>query len=140
MRTWIPLSTSLLATVWLASACSGTSNRITAPTPLAEGGTQPLRESPPPTAPQPLPPPVDRPAPPDRPSPPPASGTCDAERARFAIGEPAGDALLERARVAAGASTARVLRPNEPITTELNPSRLNLGLGDRDVVQAVHCG
>ena len=71
---------------------------------------------------------------------PPASGTCDADKARFAVGLPASDDLLERARVAAGATTARFLRPNQPITTEYFGWRLNLGLNDQNVIRAVNCG
>jgi hypothetical protein len=48
--------------------------------------------------------------------------------------------LLERARVDAGAASARFLRPNDPITTEYSGSRLNLGLDARDIVRSVVCG
>jgi len=73
-------------------------------------------------------------------TPPPASGSCDATRPQWAIGKPASAALLEQARVAADAETARFLRPNQPITLEYLGSRLNLGLDARDVVVAVVCG
>jgi hypothetical protein len=59
---------------------------------------------------------------------------------RGAIGQRATPALLERARVAATASTARFIRPNEAITMEYNGSRLNLYLNERDVVRGVICG
>jgi Peptidase inhibitor I78 family len=48
--------------------------------------------------------------------------------------------VLERARVTARAASARVLRPDEPITMEYSGSRLNLGLDARDVVRTVVCG
>lgn len=60
--------------------------------------------------------------------------------AQWAIGEAKSDALLERARVAAGAGSARFLRPNEPVTLEYVGSRLNLGLDLRDLVRTVVCG
>ena len=44
--------------------------------------------------------------------------------------------VLERARVAAGASVARFLKPNQPITMEW----LNLGLDDHNIVRSVRCG
>jgi Peptidase inhibitor I78 family len=74
------------------------------------------------------------------PLPPPISGSCDASRAQFAIAQPASADLLEHARLAAQASSARFIRPNQPITTEYLGSRLNLGLDRQDVVASVNCG
>ena len=68
------------------------------------------------------------------------SSSCDASKAHFAIGSSANVELLEQARVAAQAASARFLRPNEPITTELLPSRLNLGLDQQDRVIGTYCG
>ena len=48
--------------------------------------------------------------------------------------------LLDRARDAAQASVARFIRPNEAITMEFAPWRLNLGLDAQDVVTSVTCG
>ena len=79
------------------------------------------------------------PVPPPSPTPP-SSGTCDATQAQFAVGQVASNDLLERARIAAGAGSARFLRPNQPITTEFLGSRLNLNLNDRDIVNGVTCG
>jgi hypothetical protein len=83
---------------------------------------------------------VARPPQPPRPDPPPATGTCVAERAEWAVGRPASRELLERARVDATASVARFIRPNEAITMEFSPARLNLYLDERDVVRGVVCG
>lgn len=77
---------------------------------------------------------------PHQPPSPPVSNGCDHTKAQWAIGQAASDALLERARVAAGARVARFLRPNEPVTLEYLGSRLNLGLDERGVVRAVVCG
>ena len=77
---------------------------------------------------------------PTRPDGPPATGSCVAEPAEFAIGRPASAALLERARVAATASIARFIRPNEAVTLEYSAARLNLYLDGRDVVQRIVCG
>lgn len=77
---------------------------------------------------------------PNQPLPPPVSNGCDATKARWAIGEPASNALLERARVAAGARSARFLRPNEPVTLEYLGSRLNLELDAQGLVRTVACG
>jgi hypothetical protein len=77
----------------LSAGCSGSADRVTAPSPIGppSGSQQP--------------------------------GTCDASQAQWAVGEPAGSDLLERARLAAGAGTARFLRPNQPITLEYLASR-----------------
>jgi MoxR-like ATPase len=78
--------------------------------------------------------------PPSPPSPPPVSDSCDAAKAQFAIGQRASSDLLERARVAAQARSARFLRPNDRITLEFLGSRLNLILNDQDVVHSATCG
>jgi len=122
-RKWF--STSLTA-VLFASACAT----------VTENGTVPTQ----PSTPQPPPPPsVDRGSVPPE-SKPPLSGECDATKAQWTIGERASDELLERARVAAQAGTARFLRPNQIITMEYSSSRLNLDLNEEDVVRGVRCG
>lgn len=79
--------------------------------------------------------------PPTAPTAPPApSGSCDETKAQFVIGERASQQLLDRARVAAGAREARFIRPNEAITLEFSPTRLNLNLNTKDVVLSVGCG
>jgi hypothetical protein len=79
---------------------------------------------------------------PTQPSPPawPPSGSCDHTKVQWTVGQPASDDLLERARAAAGAKSARFLRPNQPVTLEYLGSRLNLGLDARDIVRSVACG
>jgi hypothetical protein len=69
----------------------------------------------------------------------PPTGSCDASKSQFAIGKRAGSDLLERARVAAHAASARFVRPNEPITLEFIESRLTLSLDGRDIVISAHC-
>ena len=137
-----PRLASVIVAGLLMSAC-GATDRITAPTPTDSpdrAGSQ-SRDDPPPSPPQPLPPPVDRgPVPPAPPPSPPVSGNCDAKQAQWAIGEPASDDLLERARKAASAGSARFLRPNQPITMEFLGSRLNLDLDAHDVVRSARCG
>lgn len=81
-----------------------------------------------------------RPPQPPRPDPPPAAGTCVASQVQRVVGQPASRALLERARLAATATTARFIRPNEVITTEYSAGRLNLYLDARDVVVSAVCG
>ena len=70
----------------------------------------------------------------------PVTGSCSATDAQFAVGQPRSNDLLERARVAANASVARFLIPNQPITMEYSASRLNLELDEKDFVRAARCG
>jgi len=65
---------------------------------------------------------------------------CDATKVQFAVASPASPDLLERARLAAHATTARFLRPNQAITLEFLASRLNLNLNERDIVLSGYCG
>ena len=119
----------VLVTTSSMVACSGKSDRVTAPTqvetPVAIGSSAG---------------PVDRGPVPPAPPLPPASDSCDAAKVQFAIGQRASSDLLERARVAAQARTARFLRPNERITLEFVGARLNLILNDQDVVASATCG
>jgi peptidase inhibitor I78 family protein len=114
----------LLASVFVASscltiACRENDQNVTSPTP-ADAPSDSAGSSPAPA--------------------PPTSRTCDATKAQFAVGSRASDELLERARVAAQATVARFLRPNDIITMEYLASRLNLNLNERGVVVSTRCG
>jgi Peptidase inhibitor I78 family len=126
---------SVLAAGCLMGACRETTP--TTPSSVTERGSS--QQSPDSTKSAPI---SSRPAPqPPNPSAPPsASSSCDATKAQWAIGQRAGDPLLERARVAAGAESARFLRPDQPVTMEYLRSRLNLGVDARDIVRSVACG
>ena len=123
MRVRAILFTSAIAAGYLASACATATERGTAPTSVESSSGQ-SRETPPRSTPPPTPLP----------------GDCDAAKAQWAVGERASNEILERARVAGEAKSARFLRPNQPITMEYSGSRLNLELDDRDVVRSVRCG
>jgi hypothetical protein len=122
------ISRSLLTSVFIASLLTG-----------ACGGRGEPSSSPPLVAPSDPRAGERGPVPPPQPTPP-SSGTCDATLAQWAVAQPASSDLLERARIAAKASIARFIRPNEPITMEFSPARLNLGLDKHDVVASVTCG
>lgn len=68
-----------------------------------------------------------------------SSRTCDSDRAESAVGQKVSPALVEKFRRLANAETARALRPNDVITTEYAPQRLNLKVDDQDVVISVNC-
>ena len=135
------LMLALVMTGAIVAGCGGSRPDITAPSAVAPGfESQQSQDVPAPGSTEPAPP-VDRgPAPPAAPPPPSPPDTCNTAAAQWTVGQPASDRLLEQARVTAGASTARFLRPNEPVTLEWLGSRLNLNLDERAVVRSVRCG
>lgn len=66
--------------------------------------------------------------------------SCDATRADWAIGQSLDEALLERARVDAGASVVRSLKPGQMVTMEFNGERLNVDVDADGNVTGVRCG
>ncbi len=121
LRGLLPMAAVVLIASSITIACAGRNAGGTAPTPAETPHTGNVSGVPPPH------------------SAPPAPTRCDATKAQFAISQPASDRLLERARVAADAATARFLRPNQKVTLEFLASRLNLTLNERDVVTSVGC-
>ena len=81
--------------------------------------------------------PASAPAPAARPEP---VYQCNADGARFAVGQPLTPQLEAAARVRAGAGIVRVLKPGEAVTMELNGGRLNLDVDARNRVTDVRCG
>jgi hypothetical protein len=65
---------------------------------------------------------------------------CNADGARFAVGQPLSPQLEAAARVRAGAGTVRALKPGEAVTMELNGGRLNLDVDARGREPDVRCG
>ncbi|MDH6593171.1 putative lipoprotein YajG [Variovorax sp. TBS-050B] len=65
---------------------------------------------------------------------------CNADGARFAVGQQLSPQLEAAARVRAGAGTVRALKPGEAVTMELNGGRLNLDVDARGRVTDVRCG
>ena len=80
------------------------------------------------------------PPPPQWQTPGPRGGACDAGPAKSAIGKQSTAAVIEKARVSAGAAMARVLHPNQPTTLEFNHERLNLLVDGAGRITAVRCG
>jgi uncharacterized lipoprotein YajG len=65
---------------------------------------------------------------------------CNADGARFAVGQPLTPQLEAAARVRSGAGIVRALKPGEAVTMELNGGRLNLDVDARNRVTDVRCG
>jgi hypothetical protein len=72
--------------------------------------------------------------------PPPTQAGCRADDAGFAIGQALTTPLLEEARQRAGAGSVRALRPDQAVTLEYNPARLNLDVDATGKVTRVRCG
>ena len=65
---------------------------------------------------------------------------CRAEAAQFLVGQPFGAGTLAQALAAAGADTARMLRPDSMITKEYMVGRLNVVVDAANRITRVHCG
>jgi peptidase inhibitor I78 family protein len=72
-------------------------------------------------------------------APPPQPG-CNAEAARNVVGQLASTQMVEQARSAAGAQTARTLKPGQMVTMEYNASRLNIDVDAGNTITNVRCG
>lgn len=67
--------------------------------------------------------------------------TCDAERAKpGAIGKAASAAVVEQARIDAGARMARVIPPDTMVTMEFIEGRLNIDVDEDNVIINLRCG
>ena len=73
-------------------------------------------------------------------TPPMLSQSCKADPAQQFVGKTATAEVVEQARVASGAKTARVLTPGMVVTMEYSGDRLNLHVGTDNVVGSVNCG
>lgn len=65
---------------------------------------------------------------------------CDAEAARVVLGQEATAEVVEQARDAAGADLVRTLAPDQMVTMEYHPSRLNLIVDGSNVIVDARCG
>ncbi|TEA79034.1 I78 family peptidase inhibitor [Allopusillimonas ginsengisoli] len=65
--------------------------------------------------------------------------TCNSDLAENAVGQKVSPDLVETSRKQAHAKMARALRPNDVITMEYNPQRLNLRVDEQDIVTSVNC-
>ena len=65
---------------------------------------------------------------------------CNAQPAKFAVGQSSTATVMESARVRSGAQMARILRPGQITTKEFNAQRLNLEVDATGRIIAVRCG
>lgn len=67
-------------------------------------------------------------------------GLCDAEKVQHLLDQRISVELAEQARAQAGARQLRVINPNQPVTLEYNPQRLNIEIDDADSIIRLSCG
>ncbi len=65
---------------------------------------------------------------------------CDADPAQALVGQNYTSSIDQEARALSGSKTVRTLRPDQVITMEYDPERINLRLDERDVITTVGCG
>ncbi|RZI96707.1 MAG: peptidase inhibitor I78 [Variovorax sp.] len=82
------------------------------------------------------------PAPPAAAAPasPPRNPPCNADAARFTVGQSFTPQLEAAARSRAGALTSRMLKPHQVTTMEFVEGRLNIDVDARNRVTSVRCG
>lgn len=115
----LPVFGLTLATVALSACAGGTGNGASDPaTPPASAG-----------APAPATDPVEQ-----------TVGTCDAAKARSAIGKTATQDVVDAAVAAAGAKGVRVIKPGMAVTMDYREDRLNIDVDAANVVTDVRCG
>lgn len=68
------------------------------------------------------------------------NATCSATLANYLVGTPYSADAVEKARLASGSKTVRVIRPGTAVTMDFREDRLNVDLDEKDVVTRVHCG
>ena len=69
------------------------------------------------------------------------AASCNADAAKpAAIGKPATTAVLEQARIDAGARMSRVLKPGQMVTMEYAEGRLNVDVDASNVIINLRCG
>ena len=83
--------------------------------------------------------PACAPMPPADPSPP-YTAQCDAELARWAIGQAATSDVVERIRVDTRSQVARVIRPGQAVTMDYSAARVNVHVNERNAITGVTCG
>jgi len=70
----------------------------------------------------------------------PPVGTCDATQVQSLVGQPYTEQIGSQAQQDAGATTLRVLKPNDMTTMDFVGERLNIEVDGKNVVASVRCG
>ncbi|KRG72014.1 I78 family peptidase inhibitor [Pseudoxanthomonas dokdonensis] len=68
------------------------------------------------------------------------AGACHADKVQWAIGKTGDQDTLRRVWQESGAGLIRPLAPNQPVTREYKPDRVNVSLDASNVITAITCG
>lgn len=85
-------------------------------------------------------PPFDRPGATDGNAGSPPTMECRAEPAQRYVGQKAETPVVEAAKAASGARDVRVVGPDDAVTTDFRPDRLNISVDAGRTIVAVGCG
>ncbi|MEG3193076.1 I78 family peptidase inhibitor [Lysobacter sp. D1-1-M9] len=69
-----------------------------------------------------------------------SGGPCNAEAARWAIGQPVTDELVNRVLRETRSRDARVLGPGDMATMDFRGDRVNIDVNERGAITGVRCG
>lgn len=69
-----------------------------------------------------------------------STGRCNSDAVANLIGQTVTPEILERAREQSGATSARILRPDDIVTMEYNSQRLNIYTDKRMKIERIGCG
>lgn len=70
----------------------------------------------------------------------PVEGPCNAEGARWAIGQAVNDDVVNRILRDTNSRDARVLGPGDAATMDYRPDRINVDVNDRGAITGLRCG
>ncbi|MBZ4038126.1 I78 family peptidase inhibitor [Novilysobacter selenitireducens] len=70
----------------------------------------------------------------------PVEGPCNAEGARWAIGQAVNDDVVNRILRDTNSRDARVLEPGDAATMDYRPDRINVDVNDRGAITGLRCG
>lgn len=70
----------------------------------------------------------------------PHDGQCNARVVQYLLDSRITPGLAERAREQAGAAHLRVSQPNQAVTLDYNPQRLNIVIDEDDIIIRLNCG
>jgi hypothetical protein len=69
-----------------------------------------------------------------------AEARCKAAGARAELGKTVDDAVSDSARASAGALRARIIKPGDAVTQDIDPQRLNIEVDDTGRIRRLRCG
>ena len=69
-----------------------------------------------------------------------AAPTCNADRLQDLVGQEATETLIAKATADSGATSVRVLGPDDVATMDFRDDRLTITTDSRDLIQTINCG